>query len=243
MVSVVILLVAFALVRTRQHVPLWRLIQAESLQSMHSHDADTSWLLTVCKMTVCANGWIVLCNLLPAYPFDAAYGCSAVVRRIRREWDSRRSALWMCIVSRGVALVLFLMAVILHDRTVTSVLPAWLVLLVLSVTIYFSARAEEERLTAPEEEEESLGYDFSQGYTSLEKGFKRRPRRRSRFGRWLERLRRQWQARQARREAEDDQRVDALLQRLHAEGQDSLSPSERAFLRRVSARYRNRLSK
>jgi stage IV sporulation protein FB len=89
-------------------------------------------------------------------------------------------------------------------------------------------------------EESVFGYDFSHGYTSLEREQIARRRRPSVWQRW-------WQKRQARklqremeqREAEEN-RMDMLLEKVQREGLQSLSQEERRFLTRVSAKYRNR---
>jgi hypothetical protein len=84
-----------------------------------------------------------------------------------------------------------------------------------------------------------VGYDFSQGYTSLER--EAPPRRRPSFWqRWLqkraaERLRREL----AEREGEEN-RMDMLLEKVQREGLQALTDEERRFLTRVSARYRNK---
>ncbi|MFI5455170.1 MAG: site-2 protease family protein [Isosphaerales bacterium] len=86
-----------------------------------------------------------------------------------------------------------------------------------------------------------FGYDFSEGYTSLESGAaKVRPFRESALKRWRRRrseLRRQ---RRIVREAAEEQRMDEILQKLHREGRDALTGEEHRFLVRVSTRYRNR---
>ncbi len=88
-------------------------------------------------------------------------------------------------------------------------------------------------------DEAMVGYDFSQGYTSLE--HEAPPRRRPSFWqRWLqkraaERLRREL----AEREGEEN-RMDMLLEKVQREGLQALTDEERRFLTRVSARYRNK---
>jgi hypothetical protein len=149
----------------------------------------------------------------------------------------------MCIISRGTALILLLLAVILHETTAPTMVPIWLMFLVLAISIYFATRAMEDRLSSSEDDEDALGYDFSQGYTSLERDSSQLHARHGTVQRWFIHLRRRWQQRQARREAEEDLRVDSILARLHSDGLQSLSPAERALLRRASARYRNRQSK
>jgi hypothetical protein len=90
-------------------------------------------------------------------------------------------------------------------------------------------------------EEALLGYDFSQGYTSLERDPPpRRRRRRNFWQRWLdERARRKRQRQEEQREAEE-RRMDQLLEKVQREGLQALSDEERRFMKRVSDKFRNR---
>ena len=80
-----------------------------------------------------------------------------------------------------------------------------------------------------------FGYDFSEGYTSLESGApKVRPSRESALKRWRRRrseLRRQ---RRIAREAAEEARMDEILEKLHREGRTALTDEENRFLVRVS---------
>jgi stage IV sporulation protein FB len=86
-----------------------------------------------------------------------------------------------------------------------------------------------------------FGYDFSEGYTSLESGAaKVRPYRESALKRWRRRrsdLRRQ---RRMAREAAEERRMDEILDKLYREGRSALTDEEHRFLIRVSVKYRNR---
>jgi stage IV sporulation protein FB len=89
-------------------------------------------------------------------------------------------------------------------------------------------------------EESLFGYDFSQGYTSLERDEPTQAVRRkgSFLSRWLERRK----ARQIQREHEqqeaDERRMDELLDKVHRK--ESLTAEERQFMSRVSKKFRNR---
>ncbi len=85
-------------------------------------------------------------------------------------------------------------------------------------------------------------YDFSQGYTSLERDEPPPPRvrRQSWWQRWTQqRTARKIQREQEQREAEE-KRMDELLDKIQRLGRDSLTAEEQRFLKRVSERYRNR---
>jgi hypothetical protein len=89
-------------------------------------------------------------------------------------------------------------------------------------------------------EEGVFGYDFSQGYTSLERGSVDAPPRSrvSWWQRWLQRrAARRLLAEQARRE-EEERRLDDLLDKVHRMGRAALTPEEERFMKRVSDRYK-----
>jgi hypothetical protein len=111
--------------------------------------------------------------------------------------------------------------------------------LLLALFIYVTCR-QQFILLETGGEESLFGYDFSQGYTSLERD-QPPPRRRPGFiKRWLQkRAALKLQREQETRESEE-RRMDLLLEKVQREGLQALSDEERRFLTRVSARYRNR---
>jgi stage IV sporulation protein FB len=91
-------------------------------------------------------------------------------------------------------------------------------------------------------EESVFGYDFSQGYTSLERDQPAPPRKRrpNFFQRWLQRrAARKLQQEIETREAEE-RRMDELLEKIQREGKQALTDEENRFLKRVADKYRNR---
>ena len=116
-----------------------------------------------------------------------------------------------------------------------------LLLLCLALFIYVTCR-QQWILLETAGEESVFGYDFSQGYTSLEREQPATPRRRrpNFYQRWLQRrAARKLQREQEQREAEE-QRMDELLEKVQREGLQALTDEERRFLKRVSDKYRNR---
>jgi stage IV sporulation protein FB len=115
--------------------------------------------------------------------------------------------------------------------------------LMLAVFIYVTCRQKWFVLETGGEEP-MFGYDFSQGYTSLERDQPAAaPPRRKRpnfVQRWLQRrAQRKAQRQQETREAEA-RRMDELLEKVQQHGLQALTDEEHRFLTRVSARYRNR---
>ncbi|MEM7313510.1 MAG: site-2 protease family protein [Planctomycetota bacterium] len=187
------------------------------------------------------NWWLFIVNLIPAFPFDGGRAFSSFLQVIRPQIDSEKAVGIVATFARLVAIALFVAACILGDFfKESSAPPAWLGLLLLSVFVFFSARVEETQVEEDEPEKDLFGYDFSQGYTSLEKSAEPPQSKPGPITRWLERRREQQRRRQLRIEAEEDQEADRILERLHEHGMESLSPRERALLKRVSVRYRTR---
>jgi stage IV sporulation protein FB len=90
-------------------------------------------------------------------------------------------------------------------------------------------------------EDSLFGYDFSQGYTSLEREqVKPRKRRPNFWQRWLQRrAARKLQLEVETREAEE-RRMDELLEKIQRQGKQALTDDENRFLKRVADKYRNR---
>jgi Zn-dependent protease len=111
----------------------------------------------------------------------------------------------------------------------------------LAVFIFLACAVEYEMLETSHEDS-LFGYDFSQGYTSLEKEDAPpppKPKKQNFIQRWLaERAARKEQQEQEQRAA-DDRRMDELLEKIQKYGKESLTDEEQRFLKRVADRYKN----
>jgi Zn-dependent protease len=196
-------------------------------------DDELTWR-SVLALLFWTNWILLLANLLPAFPFD---GARLLRTALWPRLGYRTASLQVVRAAKLTALTLFVLGLIVHQQY-----PAALMILsVLSLLVFFAARHEIDKLQDTDSEERVFGYDFSQGYTSLERATGTPAAPKLNFlRRWLKnrhenRLRR-------RREVEEleDLRVDDVLARLHEAGVDGLSSEDRALLQRVSQRYRNR---
>jgi stage IV sporulation protein FB len=115
-----------------------------------------------------------------------------------------------------------------------------LMVLCLAGAIYVACK--QEWITLDMGGDESLfGYDFSQGYTSLERDQPLPPRKkRPNFvQRWMQRRAAKKLQRQQEQQEADERRMDELLDKIAREGMQALSDEENRFLKRV-AEDRNR---
>ena len=198
---------------------------------------EGAWWAVLLKLTFWMNWLILIVNLLPAFPLDGA----RILRTMLWPALDYRSAGHIAVrASKLTALGVCLLAWLMRDVQSAEVLPAWVPLLLFATFIYFSAQYEAVRLDEGEWDEEMLSYDFSQGYTSLERPSEtpRSPGRSMR--RWLKNRRESRRKRRLFQEQEEERQVDEILLRLHESGMNGLTAKERSLLNRVSARYRSR---
>jgi len=196
------------------------------------------WLAGL-KLFFWCNWTLLLVNLLPALPLDGGQALRAGLRPLLGE---RNATL---LVARAGALVTIggLTIWSVMGSSTGALVPAWLPLTLVCLLLFFWARMELMQLDDEDREGDLLGYDFSQGYTSLERGGESvHHREPGPIKRWLQQRRLQKNLRRRQIEEDEERRVDEILARVKDGGLESLAPEERALLQRVSARYRSRLS-
>ncbi len=197
---------------------------------------------TALRLACWVNWWLFVVNLIPAFPFDGGRACLALIRVMRPQTEQEHAVAMVSIIARVVAVGLVIMAFFVNDTFATSAVPSWLPLVLLAIFVFFSARKEENQVDYPDDDDVVFGYDFSQGYTSLEKSVEAEEEKSSQgaVSRWMESVREKREEQRRAVEEAEDRQVDSILDRLHQHGMESLSAEERALLKRVSARLRSR---
>lgn len=200
----------------------------------------TAWLV-LWKLVFWVNWVLLLVNLFPAFPFDGGRILRAALMLHWGEHSRARATFVVSLLAQVGAVLLLVAAWLTRNWHPTSLLPTWFALVLLAIFLFFSAQHERQKAPPPiDNEDQPFGYDFSQGYTSLERSYDDAHDDVGPITRWLEERREARQKRQQEIEQEEDRRMDELLARISVEGMESLTAEERSLLERVSARYRQR---
>jgi Zn-dependent protease len=185
------------------------------------------WMVQVARLFQ-LNLLLLVVNLLPAFPLDGGRMLQCFL------W-------WRNDYRQGTLMAIFAGFLVMFATILLSIITGEPLVLLLAVFIYLSCRRQWILLETGGEES-VFGYDFSEGYTSLEREQPTpTPRRRQGWLRtWLQRRAAQkLQKEQEQREAEE-RRMDELLEKVQRVGLQGLTDEERRFLKHVSAKYRNR---
>jgi len=153
-----------------------------------------------------------------------------------------QSALWPSVGYRQATLyAVYAGFVCMVGLLVACIAMKEVMLALLAVFIYISCK--QEWIVLETGGEDSLfGYDFSQGYTSLERDEPPpvKPRQANFIKRWLQRRAERKRHLEEVQQLAEEQRMDELLDKIQHHGKDSLSDEEQRFLKRVANRYRKR---
>jgi stage IV sporulation protein FB len=191
------------------------------------------WRRSCLLLAFLANWILFLVNLLPLLPLDGGRILAAsLTTRMPEELAHRLMA------SIGVVLSLALMF------TGLAINHAWLVAigaipLVMNLLLAMQLQGDDVY------DESFMGYDFSQGYTSLERNADPsettlKPGSPGWFAAWKAERRKRQAVAEAERRAELERELDRLLVKVHEEGMDALSAAEKRLLREASEELRGR---
>lgn len=179
------------------------------------------------------NWILLLANLMPVFPLDGIRMVLAVLKHRTDIESAAETAIRISLVFGAL-----IMLVGLFGFNSAWIVTFGSVAMMLSLVEFFQMR------TADTLDDSFMGYDFSQGYTSLERSNKSGQSTGRRRQGWLERWRERRRAAKelrARLDAEQaQQQLDEILAKVHLNGIESLTDAERRQLNRASARLRDR---
>jgi stage IV sporulation protein FB len=193
-------------------------------------DFKENWGLAIQTLAFSLNWIQMLVNLLPILPLDGGQMLISVLEERRPRLESRTRAVVFSMVG-GIVITFAGMAL---DSTALITLST--LILVLNLDDFYRTRIA--RMMEGEGEFDSgyMGYDFSQGYTSLEKNLDDPDDTEVQAAVTAKEERRR--QREAEERAAAEKRLDELLEKVHQHGMKSLSDEERRFLQTASSRYR-----
>jgi Zn-dependent protease len=198
-----------------------------------SVDLSSDHMLSSLLVLVFVANWILLLvNLLPVYPLD---GGQILQTAMTARWGNQTGIIAYIRVGCVVGLIAMFTGLIPDGGAAVVFLGAIILLLNMQ---------EMHQLRSGESYDESfMGYDFSQGYTSLERDEAAPPERQPGFlERWKERRQQEKRQRKKEESAQVELQLDNILDKVHQNGIDSLTVAERRILDRASTQFRERES-
>ncbi len=181
-----------------------------------------------------ASWLLALANLIPALPFDGGSAVRGWQRTTFRDTDLSPY------LARAAAVILGIAGLFRLYFTKPGALSLLAIALVIELVVRWEARRLEE---TGQLGDELFGYDFSQGYTSLDSSAPVvRPRRESALARWHRRRSESRRRRLVARQSADEKRLDEILDKIHREGRAALTTEENRFLVQQSQRKKSHRS-
>lgn len=188
-----------------------------------------NWAGDLLLLTFALNWVLLLVNLVPAVPLDGGRMLRSVLGL-----HYGHSTATEVTIKLGLGLSVILM--------IAGFAASSIGLLLIGTFVLIANLLEQQQLQMGEIYDDSfMGYDFSQGYTSLERAEERTREKPPGFlQRWRQSRKAARQRRLQQQALEAEQQLDALLEKVHIHGMDSLTESEKRALKRASARFRQK---
>lgn len=190
---------------------------------------SSAWPQEVLLLTFFVNWMLLLVNLLPIYPLDGGRMVEACLIGYGTTTERRM----LCLRVGTVAALLFMVGGVIFDSAWVVFLGAMLLMLntMEGINVQFGETYDDS----------FMGYDFSQGYTSLENsGQADRPARKSMWERWRQKREAARLQRIEEQRRQEETLLDELLDKVHHSGINALTPQERKFLQRTSKNFRTK---
>jgi stage IV sporulation protein FB len=188
-------------------------------------------LASLLVLTFVANWVLLLVNLLPVYPLD---GGQILQTALTARWGNQTGIVAYIRIGFAVGLIAMFVGLLI-ERGGSAVVFLGAIILLLNMQEMYQLRSGESY------DESFMGYDFSQGYTSLERSAGTPVERRPGFlERWKERRRLEKLQRKQEQAAQVELELDHILDKVHQHGIESLTVAERRLLDRASNQFRER---
>ena len=193
------------------------------------------------------NFQLMLVNLIPCHPFDGAKIIRSTIANFKLPLTKYRTETAIMLIGHAFAFALIGTGIVLMVRNYEPGIrvagPAWGVLLIAGVTLFFSARFSMFMETSENEEywegseRDEFGFGFDAAETTADDD-----RESLAYSQWLSEKQQERRRFDVDREFEEDSWADRVLEKLHANGGDleCLTGPEQGVLNRFSERVRRR---
>lgn len=188
-------------------------------------DIGPNIVVSVMLLVFCVNWILLLINLLPVYPLDGGKMLEAI---LLINTDGRTTRSTLINIGFVVGLLAILVGIFLEQVTVVGI----------GAFVLFMNAFELMQLKTGESYDDSfMGYDFSQGYTSLEKSTQAESKP-GMLKQWKQKREEKKKERERQKAEDAERRLDELLQKVHEQGMDALTDAEKRELQKVSSQVR-----
>lgn len=201
-----------------------------------------NWEVSLIRIMTWINFQIMLVNLIPCFPFDAAGALRAVIGRLSEGATVLRQEGTQLVIGQATGLTMIGCGWFLSDYNDGPVQPVWFLFLAGGLTLLFSARYYYDQQIANSEDHqwvEDDDLDFDAMYGDLSE-FDFPEDDQTHYSQWLLEKQEQREREEREQEAREAKVADDILKKLHRQGIDSLTDEEKGVLNRVSARIRRR---
>lgn len=221
--------------------PLWHPIPVAREDALYQFSSgqwvnDLSWVALLFARLFYVNWLLFWFNMvLIGFPLD---GGRLVQAFLWPRVGFASATRFVIFTGNVIAVAIVLLVLIFAEKQPVN----GLIMFSLAIFIYISCRQQSIMLeTGGLVDDTFMGYDFSQGYTSLERTSGRAsPPRQPFWKRWLERRAEAKRQRELQQFEADQSRVDDLLAKVKEFGMQSLTTEEQRFLKRFSAKLKDK---
>lgn len=202
----------------------------------------SDWERTSLEIITWVNFQILVVNLLPCFPFDAAGAMRGLIEALKLDVPRHRIESAVMAIGHGLAFTMLGMAWLLRGYDGGEIQPAWFVLLVGGITLIFTARYSFARETAYDESDwdELEGAEYDSMYEDGDFFHFDETDDSGSYSQWLLEKQHARESSEQELEADEERLADEVLGKLHESGITGLTDDEKRILDRFSERLRRR---
>jgi len=197
-------------------------------------DLSNQLIFSLLILIFVVNWVLFLVSLFPVYPLDGGRMLQAL---LSNHWSFETSTEIYLRVGFIFSLILMFVGLIFDGENFPG---TWLVFIG-AIALVLNMQESLQMQMSDNYDESFLGYDFSAGYTSLERSAADEAKQSvGILGRWRKRRAEQRRQKEIQKQQEVEQQMDGILDKVHKTGFESLTDSEKKILKRASEQLRNK---